>query len=382
MPTTQPRAVGSKPNFFAKVNGSAHEIYVYDEIGPAEWGLISAQLIVDEIKAAKAAKASSISLRINSPGGSVFQALGIYSSLKESGLPVNVFVDGVALSAASLIAMAGDVIAIAEAGFMLIHNARAYAAGESKDLREAADSLDMMSTQLAGIYSARSGISLDEIKVMMSDGAYITAQKAIELKLATSLMPNKQVAACGGIELLDDAPQELVTKISAFFKEQKMLDPVAAANPSDPFTAPVASASVASAAAPVAPPTPAPSPLAAAADPVAAERSRVAEIVAMCNEVGQPQLAEKFIADGTAVDAARKAVLSAVIAANARPAGGESPKIIAGVAGATASASPKMAEAKQSWESHKSDLALICSEEEYIKAYVAESAPCAGRYKF
>ena len=131
---------------FKALENGATEIYVYDEIG--FWG-ITAKDFARDLK--ELDPKGEINLRINSPGGSVTDGIAIYNLLKNHKAKVNTFVDGLAASMASVIAMAGDTITMPENALMMIHNPWGGAMGDADELRKTADVLDKMKTALVNV---------------------------------------------------------------------------------------------------------------------------------------------------------------------------------------------------------------------------------------
>lgn len=129
----------------------AAEIYVYDEIG---WFGTTAQDFINQLQDLDAA---TINLHLNSPGGSVFDGFAIYSALRQHDATVNVTIDSLAASIASVIAMAGDTVAITPVGQMMIHDGIGLAVGNAEEHRELADLLDKLSDTIAGVYAERTG---------------------------------------------------------------------------------------------------------------------------------------------------------------------------------------------------------------------------------
>jgi ATP-dependent Clp protease protease subunit len=170
------------------------EIYLYGIIG-ADWSGegITAKKFAADLKAAGAVK--QIDLRINSEGGSVFDGKAIYSLLNEHKAKVIVHIDGLAASAASYIAMAGDEIEIAEGGYVMIHNAWIMAAGDARELRRTADLLESVNGSLLDTYVARTGGDKAKIAQMMDDETWMTAAEAIQHGFATKMVANLKVAA-------------------------------------------------------------------------------------------------------------------------------------------------------------------------------------------
>ena len=139
-----------------------------------------------------------ITVSINSPGGDFFEGIAIYNLLREHPHQVIVKVVGLAASAASIIAMAGDEIQVAKTGFLMIHNAWVFAIGNRHDLRAAADTLDGFDTAMASLYADVSGQSIDEVTKLMDAESWISGEKAIEMGFATALLDADQVAIDGG----------------------------------------------------------------------------------------------------------------------------------------------------------------------------------------
>ena len=127
-----------------------------------------------------------ITVKINSPGGDMFAGLAIYNLLREHPKKVTVKVMGVAASAASLIAMAGDEIHMAEGSIMMIHNAWGDVIGNRHDFEEAGRIFSQFDNSMATIYAARTGISVEEITKLLdgeakaSDGTYMSAVESVE----------------------------------------------------------------------------------------------------------------------------------------------------------------------------------------------------------
>ncbi|ABA78219.1 Clp protease ClpP [Rhodobacter sphaeroides] len=127
-------------------------------------------------------------VNINSPGGDFFEGLAIYNALREHPAKVTVRVLGVAASAASVIAMAGDEIRIARAGFLMIHNTWVLAAGDRHALTEVAQWLEPFDAVSADIYAARSGIDAKKISAMLDRETWISGGQAVEQGFADGLL--------------------------------------------------------------------------------------------------------------------------------------------------------------------------------------------------
>lgn len=134
-----------------------------------------------------------VTVNINSPGGDMFEGLAIYNLLREHKGTVTTKIMGVAASAASVIALAGDKVEIARAGFLMIHNAWILVAGNRNDLRNYADYLEPFDKAMADIYAARSGGSIEEMAALMDAESWIGGSEAIELGFADSLLAADEV---------------------------------------------------------------------------------------------------------------------------------------------------------------------------------------------
>lgn len=173
------------------------EILIYDFIGEDFFGEgVSAKNVKQQLNDIGDIK--DISVRINSPGGNVWDGLSIFNLLKEHPAEVHVQIDGLAASAASFIAMAGDLITMGEGSMMMIHNPWILAMGDADDMRKAAEMLDKVGSQTADMYARRSGTDREQILQMMDDETWMTDAEAVELGFAD----DRSVAAAP-----EDAPK-------------------------------------------------------------------------------------------------------------------------------------------------------------------------------
>lgn len=167
-----------------------NEILIYEEIG--EWG-ITAKHIADKLKEIGAVK--DITVRVNSPGGNVFDGCTIYNLLQQSDAKVTVVIDGLCASIASVIAMAGDEVIMAENALMMIHDPWSFAVGTADDFRREADLLDKVKTSLLATYEKRTGMNRDEVAALMTDETWLDSDEAITFGFADSTTDAKLVAA-------------------------------------------------------------------------------------------------------------------------------------------------------------------------------------------
>lgn len=133
-------------------------------------------------------KGKDITVWIDSWGGDVFAAAGIFNALKEHKGKVTVKVDGKAVSAASVIAMAGDEILMSPVSIMMIHNPWTGARGEAKDMRHAADVLDEVKETILNAYQARTKLDRNKISQMMDEETWLSARKAVAEGFASGVL--------------------------------------------------------------------------------------------------------------------------------------------------------------------------------------------------
>lgn len=171
------------------------EIYVYGNIGDRwdENGVVAADLV----REIAALQADEIDLRINSYGGSVTDGFAIYNALKRHPAPVNVFIDGVAISMASYLAMAGDTVTIAPNAQVMVHAPWGVAVGNAAALREQAEILDRYARAMAGAYASKTGKPDDEILALLTDGQdhWYSAEEAVAAGFADQVGEEVSVAA-------------------------------------------------------------------------------------------------------------------------------------------------------------------------------------------
>lgn len=192
-----------------------------------------------DVRAADVAKAIAeskglIHVRVNSGGGSAFDGLAIYQLLRTSGRRVEVDIDGIAASAASVIAMAGDVVRIARGGFKMIHNSASGGFGGADDLREQADVLSKIDVAMAQIYAKKTGRSEQEIRQLMADETWFNADEALAAGLVDQIVEGQKAAAMVGkaAQSWTKAPAEVKASLQqriepAIVGENHTMDPKA-----------------------------------------------------------------------------------------------------------------------------------------------------------
>ncbi|MEU3851728.1 head maturation protease, ClpP-related [Streptomyces sp. NPDC029554] len=155
------------------------EVMLYDEIGG--WFGTTADELISELKGITAPR---MRVRINSPGGSVFEGIAIANALRAHPASVTVQVDSVAASIASVIAMAGDRIEMAPNSMMMIHDASGVCLGNAQDMEEMAELLDLISDNIADAYAQRAGGTRDEWRARMRAETWFLPEDAVDNGLA------------------------------------------------------------------------------------------------------------------------------------------------------------------------------------------------------
>ena len=166
----------------AKANDTA-EISIYDEIG--FWGVSAASFAQDLKDCGNNLK--QINLHIHSPGGDVFDGIAIYNLLKNHPANVTVYIDGLAASMASVIAMAGNEVIMPENAMMMIHKPWGIQGGDAEDMRKYADLLDKVENTLIPAYASKTGKTPEELAEMLSAETWLTAKECVEQGFADKL---------------------------------------------------------------------------------------------------------------------------------------------------------------------------------------------------
>ena len=159
------------------LNGTiAEESWFDDDISPA--------IFKDELNSGT----GDITVWINSPGGDCIAAAQIYNMLVDYKGKVKVYIDGLAASAASVIAMAGDEVLMSPVSMMMIHNPATMAFGDHEDMKKAIDMLDEVKESIINAYEIKSGLSRDKLSKLMDNETWMNANKAVDLGLADGII--------------------------------------------------------------------------------------------------------------------------------------------------------------------------------------------------
>ena len=325
-------------------DGSVAEIYLYDEIGSNSYffDLFSAKDMRNAIS--EAGSASKITLRINSMGGSPYQAVAMYNLLKDSGKEVVSVVDGIAASSATIPAMAGR-LEMRKGSELMIHDPEVETRGNVRDLKKSISQLEAMMDSVVSIYAEKSGKSDQSIRIMMENETWLTDEQAKNEGFADSIdssdtsrveatramamkakQINKSTPDASPVEASNNPSQELEmtqenqTKTPATEVESPQVESItmsvseyeALKAKSEPVVT-----------TPIAPSVQKTVEMSVEDTAALAERKRVTNIHSICMKVGfDVQTEAKFIEDGASIESVQCAALDKVTATNQPPTGG------------------------------------------------------------
>lgn len=298
-----------------RARGTGAEVAIYDEIGA--YG-ISAKGFLSELGALP--EGTPVDLRLNSPGGSVFDAVAIHNALKRHEGPVTVWIDGIAASAASYIAMAGDEIVMPENAFLMIHDPAGLVMGTAEDMRAMAEALDKVKGSLVSGYAAKSGRPREDVSALMAAETWFDAADAVAQGFADRLIEPVRIAANFDIGRFRNAPPILIDAIETEPElddesdggEIEADEDTDDANEGDKF-ADAEDEPAAASDAPQ-PQAEAPPPSGAPPDPAAIRAEVIGHaraVVDLCRLAGQPQMAGRFLEQDASLEEVRTALLAA-----------------------------------------------------------------------
>jgi len=182
------------------------EILIYDFIGADFFGEgVTAKSVkkqLDDIQPGE-----EITVRVNSPGGDVFDGFAIYNLLKMADNTIHVVVDGLAASAASIIAISGDTVSMAGNALMMIHNPWTFAIGDSSDMLKTAETLEKIKGSILNNYVAKSGMDRDELSAAMDAETWYSAAEAVAAGLADEEIDEDAVIENIAAPWIRNAPQ-------------------------------------------------------------------------------------------------------------------------------------------------------------------------------
>lgn len=181
-----------------KAGGKSAEVLIYDQIG-GDWFSegVTAKSFMQALS--DLGQVDSIDVRINSPGGLVFEGNAIYNALKNHPAQINVYIDGIAASIASIIAMAGDSITMAENAAFMIHEPWSMVVGNQEELAKEMAILGKLTDISAKAYADRTGQPETAIRAAMKAETWYTASEALAAGFVDNISPNKCIAACASL---------------------------------------------------------------------------------------------------------------------------------------------------------------------------------------
>jgi ATP-dependent Clp endopeptidase proteolytic subunit ClpP len=188
------------------------DIYIYDEIS---WYGIDAEIFVKELNAIDA---KTIRVHLNTPGGSVFDGVAIYNALKQHKATVETYVEGLAASIGSVIAMAGDKIYMADNAFFMIHDPFVLTIGNAAELRKTADFLDKIKDAIVNTYKKTTGKDEKQIRQWMQDETWFTAKEAKDAGFITDITDQVEAENSHDLSIFDNPPADL---LAAFAKHSE-----------------------------------------------------------------------------------------------------------------------------------------------------------------
>lgn len=273
----------------AKKGERLTEVIIYDEIG--FFGITAKEFRTEFLAAARVS--DKIRIRINSLGGSVFDALAMYHTIKGIQLPVEVVIDGVAASAASFIAMAGDPVIMPANAFIMVHLPSWVSIGTADKMRKDAEALDMFAQSMVNIYATKTNLEEAEILRLLTDETWLSADEAVRLGFADTISDSVKIAARAEFSRYAHAPESLT---------------LAATTPPEPKgNLPMADDPKPAAATP-----PGKTEAEIRAEVLAAQAAATRDIVALCKLAGKADLAASFIMANASVDDVKAALLKLV----------------------------------------------------------------------
>ena len=177
-------------NWVRNENDESRTLFLNGEISDETWygDEVTPKMFKEELQDGK----GDITVWINSPGGDVFAAAQIYNMLMDYKGNVTVKIDGLAASAASVIAMAGTEVQMSPVAMMMIHNPATIAIGDSSEMKKAIDMLDEVKESIMNAYEIKTGLSRSRISHLMDAESWFNAKKAVELGFADKLLFSKE----------------------------------------------------------------------------------------------------------------------------------------------------------------------------------------------
>lgn len=192
----------------AQEDGERAEILIYDQIGKDWFGDgVGAEELVEELRGLDG---RDLDVRINSVGGLVFEGLAIFNALDRHKGRVTTHVDGLAASIASVVALAGDEVRIAENAFFMVHNAWGVTIGNRNDMLDMAETLEKLDGSIAGTYMRKTGKDEADVRAWMDAETWFSAADAKDVGLVDTVAEKREVKATFDLSKFHNVPQRLV----------------------------------------------------------------------------------------------------------------------------------------------------------------------------
>ncbi len=179
-------------NWIRNEGASERTLFLNGEISDETWfgDEVTPGIFRDELESGS----GDVTVWINSPGGDVFAASQIYSMLRDYKGAVNIRIDALAASAASVIAMAGDKVSMNPTGLLMVHDPMMFAAGNTRDMEKAIDILNEVKETIINAYADKTGLSRKKISELMSDETWMNARKAKDLGFIDEILFSDEAA--------------------------------------------------------------------------------------------------------------------------------------------------------------------------------------------
>lgn len=175
-------------DFVVSEDKKTADLYIFGDITSWKWfdEEVSAGSFQKDLEAI--GQVDTLNIHINSCGGDVFEGIAIYNLIKNYNAEKNVYIDGIAASIASVIAMAGDNIYMSNTSVMMIHNCWTWTSGNAEDLRKTANDMDKVMQAIRNAYLSRVNIDEDKLKQLLDDESYLLADECMEMGFCSEII--------------------------------------------------------------------------------------------------------------------------------------------------------------------------------------------------
>lgn len=204
-------------------------VYFYGDIVSDEWGKWTdtdtcPQDVLDIL--GQINENQPLNIYVNSGGGSVFAGMAMYNMLKRCKSQKTVYIDGLAGSISSVLAMVGDKIIMPSNSYLMIHNAWSGCQGSAQDMRKMADTLDKISGGILNVYQEKlvEGVDINTIKQLMDEETWLTGTDAVKYFNIELGEANKAVAYCGDILNYKNTPDEIKNKVNTKLDSEENIE--------------------------------------------------------------------------------------------------------------------------------------------------------------